>query len=172
MLRSIIGKLTGRLPNPTENWPRISMPAPNINLSRGTIGSMRFGDDLASASVFGRPNTFRWTQADYCELVYADAGFQIDFALGRLAYAAFFLGPDAHLPAGATFSRPRIASSNCLSKDTSEKDIEAVFGTPKFRDCDEKEIILFYDEKWLTLEFECTPSGKLKRLNVYPTKEA
>lgn len=172
MLSSIFDKLLGRRPNPTEHWPRVSMPAPDINLSQGTIGPLRFGDDLASANVFGRPDMFRWTQSDYCQLVYAGAGFQIDFDSGKLACAAFFVGPDTHLPVGASFSKPRFFPSARFSKDTSQKEIEAVFGAPKSRDCDDDEILLFYEVKALTIEFECTPAGLLKRSNIYPTEES
>jgi len=171
MLRSLLNTLTGRRPDPTEGWPQISLSAPDIDSSQGGIGPLRFGDELATAHLFGRPDIFRWIQPDYCEMVYTRAGFQIDFDKGRMAYAAFFLGPDSHLLAGASFSAPRLDSSSRLSRDIQLKQIETVFGHPKSRDTDAEEIILFYEKNGLTIEFEATATGELKRLNVYPTTD-
>jgi hypothetical protein len=50
--------------------------------------------------------------------------------------------------------------------------IEAAFGDPSARDCDNDETILFYSRGDLTIEFEVSSSGVLKRLNVYPTHDA
>src|SRR5262245_11299033 len=165
MLRALLGKLKGS-PDLTADWPQASGPTPAIDCARESIGGLRFGDDLELARKFGRPDRFRWTQPDYCELLYAPAGFQIDFEARRLAYAAFFVGPDEHVPSvpAMSFSSLQV-DSTLVSRETSSKQIEAAFGRPSSQDVDAEESVLFYPRGKLTLEFEFSAAGMLKRVN-------
>lgn len=171
MLRAILAKLKGSPPDPTTDWPRLSVSAPAIDSSRGAVGELHFGDDIQSARKFGRPERFRWTQPAYCELLYAKRGFQLDFDSGRFAYAAFFVGPDACLleASSLAFSTPRV-DSTLLSQSTTLKEIEAAFGVPSSQDREDDETVLFYARRSVTLEFEASAARMLKRVNVYPTQ--
>lgn len=156
----------------TVDWPRQSTVAPGIDTVGGKLGPVKFGTNLDSARFFGRPDQFSWTQRGYCELIYAKAGFQIDYDSGQLGYAAFFIGPDLLLPAGVFFSAPTLDSSFRLSSDTSLAQVNSAIGPPKSQDRDDEEAITVYEKGILTLELEWNPKGKLKRLNVYPTHKA
>ncbi len=157
---------------PPGEWPisTITEP-PRFNSSRRAFGPLRFGDALESASAFGRPDHFLKSEDDYWELIYAQAGFQIDFDADRLAYIAYFIAPDACLPKAApiTFSQP-VIDSHRLSSTTSPEHVETLFGPPKSREEEENELVLSYDENGLTMEFEFTSTTSLKRLNIYPAE--
>lgn len=170
ILRQIIAKLKGTPPDPTADWPRVSPSTPTVDCTTETVGALRFGDDLAVAQAFGRPDSFRWTLPDYCELLYAKSGFLIDFDSGKFAYAAFFIQPDKFTPTlpFLVLSSPYI-DATLLSRKTTQKQIESIFGEPQSRDQDNDETVLFYSRGKLTLEFEITASDLLKRVNVYPT---
>ena len=169
MLRRFFAKLRATRRDPTRDWPRASISAPSVDCARRAVGELRFGDSLSAARCFGRPDAFRWTQPGYCELLYAGAGFQIDFDSGRFAYAAFFVAEDEHAPR-VSFSTPRVDSIQ-LSRETSFEQIEAAFGRPVSRDRDDDETILFYARRDIAIEFEVSSPGLLKRVNVYPTSK-
>lgn len=171
MLERLLVALKLRQPDPTEGWPRLPVKTPDINSHGATVGQMRFGDNLASAQPFGRPDGFRWIRPNYCELVYGAAGFQIDFDSDRFAYAGFFIASDPCQPviSSLSFAEPRL-DGILLTGETSVKQVESTFGQPDSRDTDEEETVFFYTRGGLTVEFEFAPSVLLKRLNVYPNK--
>jgi hypothetical protein len=171
MLQRLIGKLFGLQKDPTADWPILVQSTPEVDCTRRMVSSMHFGDPWTVARQFGRPDRFRWIQPGYCELIYAQAGWQMDFDQDRFAYVAFFIGPDCYVPTMCppiSFSRPHVDGMT-LSCETTQAQVEQKFGPPRSRDRDEDETILFYAGSALTLEFELTPAGNLKRLNIYPT---
>ena len=169
MLRELISKLTAERLDPTRAWPSCHPETPVVDLARRTVGSLRFGDTIDGAQVFGRPDRFRWSLKDYCELLYCGAGFQIDFDAGRLVYATFFLGPDSYVPkcSGLRFASIRI-DGHQISREMSVSDLQKVLGRAVSEDRDEEEIVVCYARNGLTLEFEAIPSGGLKRVSVFP----
>lgn len=171
MLRNLFNKFQNERPNPTGDWPTHSPQTPIIDLEHGSVGPLRFGDALDSAIIFGKPTSFEWHSATSCSLIYAEAGFQLDFELGRFVYAAWFIGPDEFAPKleSLHYSQPLVNGAIPLSSDTTVSRIEAAFGDPASRDDDEEETILFYQKHALIVEFECTPTGTLKRLNIFPS---
>jgi hypothetical protein len=137
------------------------------------VGELRFGSLFDQAQVFGRPESFRRHSEQYCELLYSAAGFQIDYEQGKLAYVAYFIGPDTHLPAEqVVFCTPKLSSGLLLTRSTSEQELTASLGKPASVDRDSDETVLCYKCGMLTLEFELSGAGELKRLNAYPTKTA
>ncbi len=171
-------RLFGNRSDPTANWGPFHLPTPDFNIASMTFGALRFGEEFQAASFLGRPDHFQWTMPKYCELLYALGGFQLDFKDGKFAYAAFFLGPDRHLPKhrNLQFSKPClrgfIPDGLHLSPDLVRSDIAKFFGQPKTVDEDADETILFYERQSVTMEFELDGKHeRLKRWNVYPTKE-
>jgi hypothetical protein len=170
MLHRLLSLVKRSAPDdPTRTWPQMAIAAPRVDSAQNAIGPLHFGEELAAARVLGRPASLRWTQPGYCELLYAPAGFQIDFDAGRLAYATFFIAADSGRPRGASivFSTP-VVDGTRLTGTLSMKRIEALFGMPAAKDVDEDETILNYLRGKLTIEFEGSAAG-LKRVNVYPT---
>ena len=173
---NLFDRLLGRHPDPTTDWGAFRLPIPDFDVATMRFGALRFGDAIEAAAFLGRPDTLQWPQAEYCELLYARGGFQIDFDRGKFAYAAFLLGPDAFLPKheALRFSQPRIVGCTpdalCLSHDTDRKILERLFGSPASVDADDRETILYYSRQEITMEFEMDGhTGRLKRWNLYPT---
>ena len=148
--------------------------SPAFDLSRMALGSLRLGDQMEAARFLGRPDSFRWTSDAYCELLYARAGFQLDFEGGRLCYVAFFVGGDTHLPThpSLSLSQPQIRGGMRLTQRTGRKELLRHFGRPVSEDSDSDETILYYVRGGVTMEFELDGSGHLKRWNLYPSDDA
>jgi hypothetical protein len=170
----IINWLLRRRPDPTVGWPEFRAPAPAFNLARRCFGPLRFGDELATAVLLGRPDVFCWQGPEACELIYARGGFELDFERERFAYLAFFIGPDPYLPLhpDLRFAEPRLLgwneSSVCLSRETDGAQLRNQLGPPDGEDIDEDETILNYTRAGVVMEFELNREGRLKRWNVFP----
>lgn len=177
-LARIFGK-SSAAPDPTSQWDQANSVGLVVAPHEGRFGQLKFGDPIAAARHLGRPSRFRWTQNDYCELLYSHAGFQIDFDAGRFAYAAFFMDrhvaePDLeggyHL-AVVSLKRPD-GHMDDLSKTSTRTTIECHLGAPNRVDPDHDEIILTYQIGLHTLEFEVHPlNGTLMRMNLYPSTQ-
>lgn len=172
---SLLDRLLGRRPDPTLGWGRLRLPLPDFDFTKMQFGLLEFGDAIEAAAFLGRPDCFEWTQSAYCELLYAAAGFQIDFDDGKLAYLAFFIGPDHCMPAHEklAFSRPRlrgcVPDDVRLSRDTDLAQLERLFGKAESVDAEPKETILYYSRAAVMMEFEMDgKSRRLKRWNLYP----
>jgi hypothetical protein len=114
----ILDRVFGRRADPTKDWPTEVGEAPECDLSRMAFGPLCFGSPIEAARCFGRPDRFRWKTGDYCELLYARAGFQLDFEEGRLVYVAFFIGEDesSSLHPTAATAQPRLRGGARLTR--------------------------------------------------------
>ena len=159
-------------PDFVVRWPELPVAAPDIDPANAAIGPLTFGCALEAASVFGRPTRFVGSERDYCELLYAAAGFQIDFDSGHLAYAAFFVAADELLPAlDITFCEVRLRGIGVLTWASTPRDVEALLGPPTSRDDDPDESVWCYEMETVTVELEFGSTGKLKRVNVFPAAD-
>lgn len=172
---NFLDRLLGRPNDPTLGWGTASLPLPDFDFSEMRFGKLGFGDAFEAAAFLGRPQRFRWTQADYCELLYASGGFQLDFDRGKFAYAAFFIGPDRFLPKhpALKLSNPRLRGATpdgiALSRDTDRGSLERLFGVAGSVDAESGEVILYYTMQGVTMEFEMEGNTeRLKRWNLYP----
>lgn len=174
---SILDLILGRRKDPTREWGKTISELPEYDLEQMRFGTLRFGDPINAASSLGRPEQFQFIQAEYCELIYASLGFQIDFEEGRLACILFFIGPDEFQPKDPKlrFSKPRVRG--CLSKNVQlseavdRSELERMFGSPKSVDVDDDETILFYELRGTTMEFEFDgKTGRLKLWKLFPTQ--
>ncbi len=157
-------------PDFIAGWPELPVSAPAVDLAGGGIGPLSFGCALEAARVFGRPTRFARPQRDHCELLYAPAGFQLDFDGGHLAYAAFFVAADELLPdPSITFCEVRLRGIGVLTWAATPRDAEALLGRPTSRDDDSDESVWCYEKETITLELEFGDTGRLKRVNVFPT---
>ena len=129
-----------------------------------------------SDSFLGRPAKIRWPRKDYGELLYPAGGFQMDFDHGKFSYLAFLIGPDPCVPEDVafTYSKPRLRGASQesmrITENTSRADLEKVLSTPTTTDEDKDETVISYEWDRLTMEFEFTPEGRLKRWNLFPTE--
>ena len=148
---------------------------PAFDLTTMRFGGLSFGDQTEAARFLGRPERARWIQKDYCELLYAARGFQVDFEKDKFVYLAFFVGPCELGPdfPDVQFSQPKIhagtAADFALSQNTDRALLERIFGEPDGVDVDETETILSFFRQGMELEFElAAATGKLKRWSVFP----
>lgn len=175
----------GRLLRLASEWPPHNGSVPIVNLDTMSIGPLRFGDALDSVAKIGKPGPIGWTgkgatgwfqATGYAELLYPEAGFQLDFDEERFAYIAFFIGPDPHLPDWdpLRYSEPVVLGLGRnpwqLSQDTTRTEIEQKLGMPMKVDEDLDETVLFYVLHGVNLEFELDKSGQLKRFNLFPAE--
>jgi len=153
-----------------DNWDPLPPKVPALLSAEHRVGPLRFGDTFAAASIFGRPDLVNHGAKDCVSLVYAQSGFEIEFQEDRLGYVAYFLADDKYLPkTTVTFSKPEIDGAR-FSSTTSLRDVERALGSPTSRDDDPSEIIWFFTRNGVTLEFEATTQGTLKRINAYPVE--
>jgi hypothetical protein len=165
-------EMTGVLPDPTVDWPDQGESTPDFDWSTLSFGPLRFGDPVDRAAAFGRPDTFRWTQPGYCELVYARSGFLLQFDRGGFAYVAWLIGPDPRRPDvdDARYSTPSLDGELTLTARTRSDTIRARLGEPLSEDAATADSVLIYAGEGVVLEFEFDAEGSLKRWNVYPEK--
>ncbi|PKL41528.1 MAG: hypothetical protein CVV41_18230 [Candidatus Riflebacteria bacterium HGW-Riflebacteria-1] len=165
--------LFGNKEDPTKDWPVTDFSTPDFVMQEQSFGRLHFGCELADAQHFGRPDLFVWRDNDYCELVYACHGFQLDFEEGRLCYIAFFIGPDSCLPnlPGMVFSQPCFEKVAQFTQKTTSQDLVDLFGEPISEDFDSEEIVRNFVHSRLVFECELTPEGFLKRLNLFPEQD-
>ena len=160
--------------DPTADWSETAATAPEICLDTAAIGGLRFGGLLDDARFLGKADFCRYAKTDYLELIYARAGFQLDFEDDRLAYAVFFVahGVDQAEVPGLELCCPRERAAGRFSAETKCEDIIAVFGKPDSVDFEEDiEVVLFFSVNGLTLEFEFSWEDSLKRWNLYPIRK-
>lgn len=157
--------------DPTANWSEAPLQVPDVCLETAAVGQLKFGDALAAARYLGKPDEWRRSEPDYLELVYARAGFQLDFEHERLAYVAFLIGPDAGPPVTAhrAVCTPQLRGGRRFSAQTSREDLIATLGDPESIDAEDKdEVVLSFFAQGLVLEFELNSAGRVQRWNVYP----
>ena len=166
----ILDFLFGGKEDLTREWPVNDFEMPDFDLSDLSFGPLHFGCEFDLAHAFGRPDQFRWSGRDYCELLYARHGFQIDFEDGRLRYIAFFIGPDACLPGHPqlAFAQPWLKKIAQFTPKTSADELKQVLGEASSEDFGNDEIVLTFERSGLLLEFELTPKACLKRWNIFP----
>lgn len=162
-------------PNPTVSWPRFDT-TPAFNFDEGRFGPLTFGDPIKAACSLGRPDEFDWIDDNYCQMLYARGGFQIDFEGGKFCYIAFFVGPDKHAPTNRQleFSRPQIERNGQrrrLLPELPRAELGKIFGPTTNIDEDADEAILYYEINGITVEVELHgKSDRVKRCNLYPRK--
>ena len=175
---AIFERAAGARVDPSRDWGDFKLPIPDFDLGAMCFGGLALGAPLESAAFLGRPDRLRWTEMDYFEMLYAAGGFQVDVEGGRLAYLAFFIGPDEFLPKHKplAFSRPRLVGAGeggaelVLSPEVGREQLEELLGPPGSVDADDDETVLYYRRGGVAMEFELAPDGKLKRWNLYPAE--
>jgi hypothetical protein len=172
---SLLDRMMGRRPDPTESWEPFQLPIPDFDPTERCFGSLKFADEISAASFLGRPTRVQWSKSDYIELLYATGGFQVDFDHGRFAYLTFFIRLDERIASKVeiTCAEPLLRTNGQnlvrFSKSSTADELKRLFGQPTTTDNDEDESVLSFDRNRLTLEFELNSEQLLKRWSVFPT---
>lgn len=169
MFRKLIEMFTSAFPNPCADWPKLDVVTPTFDTEKRRVGDLEFGAPLSMAKSFGKPDAVEPVEDDAMNLVYARAGFQLEFTNEAFSCVAFFVAQDGLQPdlPELSFSEP-VVNSRKLTSSHDAAMFENVFGVPSSVDQDDSETILYYRFGGLTVEFELGAAGKLKRVNSYP----
>lgn len=155
--------------DPTEGWESKNIETPHLDTATQKVGVLRYGDALERAKHYGKPDEIGWLEGDAFNLIYADKGFQLEFDDEKLSSVAYFVGSDEYNPKrpDLNYSKP-VINTIALDSDSSSTYVQNNFGSPRETYDQIEEIILYYDLHKLIVEFEFSPSDKLKRVNIYP----
>ena len=172
----ILDWLLRRRPDATATWPPYQPRPLDFYPVERRFGSLRFGDALAAASSIGRPDRLGGPSLQGRELLYAEAGFQLEFEEGRFVSISFFIGPDPYAPdyPNIRFGQPYLRGWSQedlrLTPAISPDRLQSHLGRPRSTNADsEDEAILYYERNGVSAEFEFDPEGRLKRANFYLT---
>jgi len=168
MFDKILTLFGKRAPHPCMQWPLMDIVTPAFRTADHQIGDLKFGAPLDGAMQFGAPDEVEADAEGSTCLVYAKAGFFLEFDRAGLISTAYFVGPDECTPpyAQLKYSEP-VIDSHRLTASHDPKAIQELFGSPRSVDEDEDETILYYESNGLTTEFEFSADGRLKRVNMY-----
>ncbi len=155
-------------PHPCMQWPEMELSTPAFRTADQQIGDLKFGAPLDGAMQFGAPDQVEPGAEGSTCLVYAKAGFLLEFDKVGLISTAYFVGHDDYTPPYANLRHcTPVIDSHLVTSEFGPEKIQELFGVPKSVDQDEDETILFYEGNGLTTEFEFNQHGRLKRVNMY-----
>ena len=168
MMFKKLQKFFGAEPHPSMQWPQLEIQTPAFQTSTRAVADLTFGSGIDGAMMFGAPDEVRPLDGGGVNLVYAKAGFQLEFDQDSLTCVAFFVSKDEYQPdtPGLTHCEP-IVDGHKFGPSHSPAQVQDLLGAPKSVDEDEDETILDYERNGLTLEFEFTAAGALKRLSLF-----
>ncbi len=174
MFRSFLNALGLGSENRFADWPVTTDQALPLDIATRSIGPLSFGASLEEARVLGRPSRIERINRETLELLYASLGLRLQFDdAERLEYAAFLIAADPHDPRDSRLRHQpvRLSTGAILTAQSTEPELAKIFGTPRDIDRDEDEIVLRHISNGLQIECELTPSGTLKRLNIFPAQD-
>lgn len=172
MLRKLLGVFVKVDRNPCSDWPPVEITTPPLNTGAQQVGYIRMGAPIDMARPLGAPDSIQTLEGNAINLVYAKAGFQLEFSGDALSSVAYFVAEDQFQPDASSlrYSEP-VIDSHTLTGSHGFSGIEELFGSPLSIDRDTDETILYYRMNDLTVEFELGTRGMLKRVNVYPAEK-
>jgi hypothetical protein len=168
-------KLFGIHDNPTSEWPELPAITPMLDLRREQIGPLPFNSSITDAKTFGKPDRYQPNAGNNPHLLYARAGFALDYELGVLVYVTFYLAPDEYAPVHPAMQFRPVSvivadgQTHELTAETQAEALVAAFGKPLRADVDDDESVLVWKSRKLTLEAELNAQARLKALAVYLT---
>jgi hypothetical protein len=151
--------------DPAKRWPVSVDQSLHFNFDRSELNNVGLNIPWSSLAVFGPPEMKRRNEDD--SLVYLSRGFSADlFEAAVTSYS--FVWRDylkqGFQPFQGTFTYRR--QNIELDAETTEQDLESIFGEPYCRDEGKDEIILFYEVENAEWQFELDLTGKLKTFLV------
>lgn len=172
---NFLKRLFGGTPDPTEAWPVLPVTTPSIDLRTMTFGPLRFGMTLEELKTLGRPAKYKHYNATTGDLLYAQAGFEVQMEEGRFVFIQYFTGRDAMTDAepGMVLAAPTVilpdGSSLPISAGTKGEALVEIFGTPEGAEMGEEGSVLTWDRGEVTIEAELDEHTRVVRLNLFLT---
>lgn len=170
-LRNLFG---GEEPHFSLAWEPSTQPLLLIDLARGAVGALKFGDPPEAAQFFGRPDEARPTESSLT-LVYLTRGFELEFELGRFVELHTCIGPGPSVPEfeGLQFCRPRLSNGGELTPAMNPAALQAALGEPTYGEVeDEEEPLLTYEVGNLAHEFWFNAEGALSKWSFMENEPA
>jgi hypothetical protein len=177
MILDYFKRLFGFKVDPTVEWSELPPATPTIDLRTMQVGPLSFWDPIAKGRELGRPDLCQRVAGKVDELVYARAGFLLEFYRGRFSYAAFMLSEDGFEEVGReheemVYCRPKVILPNGEAVEFSpDLELEALvewLGKPESADVDDEESVILWRRQGTSIEAELNARGRLKRFNLYP----
>jgi hypothetical protein len=164
LLQSIFG-----YKDPAQQWPVVGGQKLVFDCDKNTLNGVALHSPWTSLEPFGPPELKRRRAED--SLVYHSRGFSTDLYQGNISSYSFVW--DDYLRQGfqpfqGTFTYQ--GKDLELSDDTTEKQLESIFGEAYWRDEGKDEVILFYELEGVEWQVELDLKGRLKTFLVlaYP----
>ena len=156
----------------TKNWPVKQVDLPDLDLFDLSLGELELDSPIEVASGMGKPTCFEWADDNYCELIYARNGLELDYEDGKLCYMAFFIGDDEFVPDITELQYAELVVHNydkktLFNNKTTKAELIDFLGRPISEDYDSDETILIFDFDGTCMECELNLDGMLKRINIY-----
>lgn len=162
--------LSGRK-NPTADWVRDPNQRLAVDVARGTLCGVAFGEPIGRVAFLGPTERVRKECSD---LEFLAQGVSVGISEGLIeSYSIWW---QDYLEVGFTpYAGSILRDGEPLgwNRATTENEIVSALGQPYFRDQDDSETILFYEPKdrWGRLterQIELDENGKLKALLISP----
>ena len=164
MLMGLIRTLLG-YSDPARKWQAVNGLPLRFVFDDHSLGGVKLGAAWYSLSVFGPPEMRRHDEQD--SLVYLSKGFSADLVNSKVNSFSLvwndYLGQGFKPFQGDLSYHGKVFS---LGVESTESELVDVLGEPFWRDADEDEIILFYEQCGTEWQIELDAKGKLKTLLI------
>ncbi|GEM_PF-2378293 len=153
--------------DPSRNW-KPQEPTPlRLTPDKGSLNGVKLGGDPDSLQSFGKPsNRNPFTSESFS---FNQMGLIVELEHARICYFGLVICPED----GETIRSCELTLTLPdghdvpVSKGTTIEPILSALGQPSRLDRDETEHIYTYSRSGYTLELECTPLGKISRINTW-----
>jgi len=170
---NFLKRLFGGSPNPTAEWPILPPATPVVDLRTGEIGPLRRKSPLSDARALGSPSRYTHNAGSNPDLLYAPAGFLLEYEENALVEATFFIGADEGAPAEPSlkFCKPTLithdGTRHQLHSEMKFDAVERALGKPARREADSDEVLLEWEINGITIWAEFDEHQRLWKLSVF-----
>lgn len=154
--------------NPTQDWPVVDGPAPDLDGPTFQIPALPFGQSMEAAHVLGRPEHVEWHSrtAKDCDLLYASKGLRLEFKQGQLRTVSYLIGNGTSDHVAFVPSKPLAPNGTRLGPAIDRAQIIALFGEPDPDGSDETVLQIFHG-CGVASDFYLDEQGRLKEWALY-----
>lgn len=152
--------------DPSDNWPQRTLQPLALDLRSRSLNGIQLGVPASQLARFGRPTNKRPFKNKRFE--YRDAGLVVEIEDDAVSYFGLII-EDANDEgvSGCRFTLIALDGTNIdFASGAKWSDVEPNLPTAT-READADETIYTMNIAGDTLEFECSPAGAIRRVNLY-----
>lgn len=157
----------------TFDWPRVAKPPEiRLELATGSVGVLRFGDNIDAARPLGRPNDYYRHEGNGCGLLYFERSIYLEFDERReLSFVTFHLLPSPSDSSSRFVGRSvQLLNGAVISCDSSPDDISRLFGKSVDASKDEDGMVHTHNAHGFILDVYFTPAGRIYEIDIFRGK--